>query len=163
MGIPRETWWLPRPSKSKYPGSFPLHFESKLFRLYPSQQILQPFGGMATRGTRCDIKPCLNPDYVCDAHDLPFPDNGKFDFVLLDPPYNDEYAQRLYGTGKLHKKRFVSEAVRVCSVGGYIAQYDIVLNPRPAGTSLDRIIIILTRVYHKPRVCCVYKKEDSNE
>jgi len=158
MSIPIESWWLPRPSKSKYKGSFPLHFESKLFKLYPSQNILQPFGGESPYGIRCDIRPEVNPDYVCDAHELPFEDN-IFDFVLLDPPYNDKYALELYGTGKLHKKKYVSEAIRVCKQGGYIAHYDIVLNPRPEGTSYDRIIMVLTRAYHKPRVCCIYKKE----
>lgn len=158
MTIPRETWWLPRPSKSKYKGSFPLHFETKLFRLYPSMNILQPFGGMATVGKRCDINSEVKPDYVCDAHELPFPDNSDFDFILLDPPYSNDYSSELYGTGKLHKKKYVSEAVRVCKPGGFIAHYDIVLNPRPEGTNYDRIIIVLTRVYHKPRVCCVYKK-----
>ena len=66
MTIPIETWWLPRPSKSKYKGSFPLHFEAKLFRLYPSYRILQPFGGKATQGERCDINPDVKPDYICD-------------------------------------------------------------------------------------------------
>ncbi|HUV46160.1 MAG TPA: hypothetical protein VMW45_03725 [Dehalococcoidia bacterium] len=162
MTIPIETWWLPRPSKSKYPGSFPLHFESKLFQLYPVfpySRILQPFGGMALYGKRCDINPDTDPDYCCDAHNLPFPNNSEFDFVLLDPPYSDDYAAQLYRTGKLHKKKYVSEAVRVCKPGGYIAHYDIVLNPRPEGTGFDRIIVVLTRMYHKPRICCIYKKD----
>ena len=159
MSIPIETWWLPRPSKSKYKGSFPLHFENKLFRLYLSAEILQPFGGKAERGLRMDINPEVKPEIVGDAHNLSiFPDN-RFDFVLLDPPYSDTYAQELYSTGKLHKKKYVSEAVRVCKPNGYVAHYDIVLNPRPEGTSFDRIIVVLTRVYHKPRICCVYKKD----
>jgi len=158
MTIPIETWWLPRPSKSKYRGSFPLHFETKLFKLYPSQNILQPFGGKATVGIRCDINAGVVPDYVCDAHELPF-DNETFDFILLDPPYNDDYSRELYNTGKLKKKQYVTEAIRVCKPGGYIAHYDIVLNPRPEHTAYDRIIVILTRAYHKPRVCAVYKKD----
>lgn len=160
MAVPLETWWLPRPSKSKYPGSFPLHFEAKLFKLYPSQNILQPFGGKAEQGTRCDLVADTNPDYLCDAHKLPFADN-TFDFVLCDPPYNNEYSRDMYGTGKIKKSLFSKEAVRVCKLGGYVALYDIVLNPRLEGTNYDRIIVVLTRVYHKPRICCIYKKESS--
>lgn len=157
MSVPIETWWLPRPSKSKYRGSFPLHFEVRLFRLYPSKAILQPFGGKAECGIRCDLNPEINPDYICDAHELPFEDNS-FDFVLCDPPYNDAYSKNLYGMGKIKKSVFIKEAVRVCKPNGYVALYDIVLNPRPEGTNYDRIIVVLTRVYHKPRVCCIFKK-----
>ena len=160
--IPRETWWLPRPRKNKYRGGFPLHFEKKLFELYPSVDILQPFGGMAEYGIRCDVNPEVTPDYVCDAHELPFADDS-YDFVLCDPPYSDDYSRQLYGTGKLRKGKYISEAVRVCKPSGFVAHYDIVLNPRPEGTSFDRIIVILTRVYHKPRVCCIYRKEGGIE
>ena len=159
MTLPLETWWLPRPSKSKYKGSFPLNFESMLFKRYPGMNVLQPFGGKAIIGTRCDINSDVKPDYICDAHELPFNDNSEYDFILLDPPYNDKYSKELYGSGPLKKSRYVAEAVRVCKPGGFVAHYDIVLNPRPHGTSYDRIITIITRVYHKPRICAVYRKD----
>ncbi len=135
MPVPRELWYLPRPRrKNKYPGGFPLHFEEKLFKLYGyPEKILQPFGGRASYGVRVDI----NPDIIADAHNLPFPDNS-FDFVLCDPPYSDELSKKLYGTGKLSWNKWVSEAVRVCKPGGYVANWWV--SPRPKGTTYDRIL-----------------------
>ena len=175
MAIPRELWYLPRPRrKDKYPGGFPLHFEKKLFEMYkfPNNEILQPFGGKAEYGIRCDVKSDLKygakgesyiigkeqPDIVCDAHNLPFPDNS-FSFVLLDPPYSNEESKRLYGTGKLHPNQFIREAVRVCKFGGYIAIYGTRLAARPKGTTYNKIICILTRVNHQARICIIFKKE----
>lgn len=158
MTVPIETWWLPRPRPQRYRGGFPLHFEKRLFRLYPSGRILQPFGGAAENGIRCDVNPEANPDIGCDAHKLPFADDS-FDFVLCDPPYDDAYSKELYNTGKIRKGVFVAEAVRVCKPGGHVGLYDIVLNPRPHGAAFDRIIVVLTRVYHKPRICAIFKKD----
>jgi 16S rRNA G966 N2-methylase RsmD len=114
-------WVLPRPSKSKYIGSFPLHFERKLLNLLEmnekTHKILHPFGGKAEFGVRCDLNPDVKPDYLCNAHELPFGDN-EFDLVVLDPPYSDELSNSLYGTGKLSFKKYTMEAVRVCKPNG---------------------------------------------
>ena len=81
-------WVLPRPAKSRYRGAFPLHFEKKLLQLYDMPAlVLQPFGGKAEYGLRCDINPEVVPDTVCDAHALPFADNS-IDFLLVYPPYS---------------------------------------------------------------------------
>lgn len=57
----KELWYLPRPARNHYPGGFPLHFEKRLFEMYKPKSILQPFGGGALYGTRCDINPESNP------------------------------------------------------------------------------------------------------
>lgn len=157
------TWVLPRPRKNKYRGGFPLHFEKKLIRNLgmnekEKDKILHPFGGASEFGIRCDLNANTNPDYVCDAHELPLESNS-YELVILDPPYNDEESKKLYGTGKLHYKKYISEAVRVCKVGGYIAMYHWVMTPRPEGTKYHKRIVILTRTWHRPRVCCVFQKE----
>jgi hypothetical protein len=160
MGIPTETWVLPRPRKNKYKGGFPLHFERRLWKLLGEPpKVIHPFGGMAEIGERVDINPEVDPDHVGDAHDLHFIRDNTYDCVILDPPYDDEQAARLYKTPELHYQKYVSEAVRICKPGGYVCIYHWVMTPRPAGTRLVRRIVILTRVWHKPRVCCVYQKE----
>ena len=152
-------WVLPRPSKSKYKGSFPLHFEKKLWReLDCPARVLHPFGGKSEIGERVDLNPEVNPDYIGDAHNLNFIKNDTYDLVILDPPYNDEQAQKLYKTPKLKYKQYISEAVRVCKMGGYVAMYHWVMTPRPEETKYFMRIVILTRVWHRPRVCCVFKK-----
>ncbi len=153
------TWVLPRPRRNKYPGGFPLHFERKLWKLMGCpKKVLHPFGGCAEIGKRVDIDPSVRPDYVGDAHDLQFIRSGSYNLVILDPPYDDAHAKELYGTGKVHYTRYIKEAVRVCASGGHIAVYHWVMTPRPEGTKIDKRIVILTRVWHRPRVCCIFRK-----
>lgn len=162
--IPTETWVLPRPRKNKYPGGFPLHFEKKLIRklglneINDKKLIFHPFGGCAEFGLRNDINLSVKPDYNFDAHNIDLADN-LFQLVIVDPPYDNEQSKRLYGTGKLKYGKYISEAVRVCRPEGYIAMYHWVLTPRPLSTKYHSRIVILTRVWHRPRVCCIFSKE----
>ena len=160
MSIPRELWYLPRPRKDKYKGGFPLHFEKKLFSLYPSEKILQPFGGRAEYGIRVDMNTEANPDYCFNAHNLRHFGDNFFDFVLCDPPYSNELSHSLYGTGKISYGEYTREAVRVCKPSGYVALYHTHLQPRPEGTSWDRIIVVITRVRHLARICGVFRKDE---
>jgi hypothetical protein len=155
--VPLDVWWLPRPPVSRYPGGFPRNFEARLSALLGDPpSVLQPFGGRASLGTRVDINPDLKPDVVADAHDLPFED-GSFELVLCDPPYSDQEAQDLYGAGPLHRTRWMAEAVRVSS--RYVVTYHVRLLPRPAGTRLVRIIVVLLRVGHTARIVQVFAKD----
>lgn len=157
-------WVLPRPNKSGYIGSFPLHFEKKLLKelnLDPTKdKILHPFGGMVEYGIRCDIITEVEPDYICDAHSLPFDDN-TFDCVILDPPYSDEYSKRLYGTDfiKLKWKTYTAEAVRVCKEGGYVVMYHYIATPSIRGTRLVKRIFLETRYWHKLRCIHIHIKD----
>lgn len=161
MPIENLTWCLPRPRrKDKYPGGFPLHFEKKLLELYEwPEKVLHPFGGMAEYGDRVDINPEVNPTWVGDAHDMDWIPDNTYDIVILDPPYDNEQSKKLYGTGKIKYKDYIREGVRVCKPGGFIAVYHWVMTPRPAGTSYHRRIVLLTRIWHRPRVCCIFQKE----
>jgi len=157
-------WVLPRPSKSKYIGSFPLHFEKRLLEelnIDPREQkILQPFGGKAEFGLRCDINLDVKPDVVCDAHALPFEDN-TFDLVILDPPYSEDYAKRLYNTqrfGRLRYKTYTAEAVRVCKEGGLVVMYHYLATPSIPNTILIKRIFLETRMWHKLRCIHIYQK-----
>lgn len=161
--IPTETWVLPRPRKCKYPGGFPLHFEKKLIRLLGFDEknkddIFHPFGGMAEFGIRNDLRTDLeiSSEMNYDAHDLPLEDNS-FPLVIVDPPYNEDYSTNLYKMPKPKYGMYSKEAVRISSK--YIAMYHWVVTPRPDDTKLIQRIVLLTRVWHRPRVCCIFKKE----
>lgn len=162
--ISTETWVLPRPRKHKYRGGFPLHFEKKLIRSLGIDEtdkgrIFHPFGGMAEFGLRNDLNPNLDiePDYTLDAHDLNLIPENSFNLVIVDPPYNEEYSTELYSQPKPRYGAYIKEAVRVSNK--YVAMYHWVLTPRPEGTKLIKRIVILTRVWHRPRVCCVFEKD----
>lgn len=153
-------WVLPRPSKSKYIGSFPLHFESRLIdllRLNGDAKILQPFGGKAELGLRVDINNDVLPDVIADAHILPFKDS-MFDLVILDPPYSDEYGERLYGTKPVRFNKYTNEASRVLKDGGYLVLFHYLATPRVPNTILVKRIFIETRKWHKLRCVHIHKK-----
>lgn len=158
--IETTTWVLPRPRKNKFKGGFPLHFEKKLWRLLGKpKKVLHPFGGMAEIGDRVDCLSEVNPTWVGDAHKMDWIKDNTYDLVILDPPYDEKQSKQLYGTGKPRYKEYIKEAVRVCKKGGFVAMYHWVMTPRPEGTKYHKRIVILTRVWHRPRVCCVFQKE----
>ncbi len=145
-----------------YIGGFPEHFEKKVLRLLGIEVnkyfVLHPFGGKSEYGLRVDMKSDVSPDVVADAHCLPFKD-GVFNVVILDPPYNEDYAKRLYGTGKLKFKTYVAEAVRVLREHGYLIVYHYVATPRIENTVLIQRIFIETRVWHKLRCVHIHEKK----
>ncbi len=161
MKIPTEVWVLPRPRPDAYVGSFPLHFEKKLWRLLGKpEKVLHPFGGLAEIGDSVDLNATTTPTWVGDAHDLHWIENNTYDLVILDPPYSDEESEWLYGTPALKPGRYTAEAVRVCRPGGYVAVYHIRQPSRPAGTRLVHRIVVLTRTGHQARICFVFQKDD---
>jgi hypothetical protein len=172
MPVPTYAWVLPRPKVDKYPGGFPLHFEKKLIRLLDNpSDILHQFGGMGEQGLRLDVlmkHPLTErfgskviwrpPDVLGDAHHLPFIDSS-FDLVIVDPPYSDEESLRLYGTRPVSYKRYIREAVRVCRPRGFVASYHVTMTPRPDETEYYCRILLATRVNHRLRACCVFRKK----
>lgn len=162
---PTYCWVLPRPRRQdKYRGGFPQHFEKNLIRMsgYP-ERILHPFGGMAEYGERVDLNPSVYPDYVGDAHNMHWFSPESFDLVILDPPYDEKMSKELYGTPKPRPAEYVKEAMRVLRVNGLLAIYHWHMSPRPKGTSLEFRIVVLTRVCHRPRICMVYRKRETDD
>ena len=155
-------WVLPRPRrKNKYIGSFPQHLEKKIYKELGidinKHRILHPFAGMAEYGIRLDIKEEVKPDIIGDAHFLPIK-NECFDLVFLDPPYSEEYAKRLYGTKKLHFKKYTNEAVRVLKEDGFLVMYHYLACPRIENTILIKRIFLETRMWHKLRCIHIHQK-----
>jgi len=155
-------WTLPRPNPPYYPGSFPLHFEKRLWRLLGKpnpDSVLHLFGGAAKIGKRVDIKPETKPDYVMDAHNLELP-SRVFKVVICDPPYSDEENQELYGVEvPLRQKTWMKEAVRVCRNDGFVVLYSDKWIPKPPKCSYWMRIIVLPGQNHRGRICHIFMKD----
>lgn len=156
------TWVLPRPNPPYYPGSWPLHFEKRLWRLLGKpnpDKVLHVFGGQAKIGLKLDLNPDVNPDKVGDAHDIPYCDE-LFDVVICDPPYSDEENEELYGiTEPLRFKKWIAEAVRVCRWDGFVVLYHDRWLPKPPKCSYWMRIIVLPGQHHRGRVCHIFIKD----
>jgi hypothetical protein len=157
--IPTETWVLPRPRPDSYVGGFPLHFEQRLVDLLGKpENVIHPFGGLAEIGDFVDLNATTTPTWVGDAHDMHFIEDEAYDLVVCDPPYSAAESEELYGTPPPRWADYTREAVRVCKTGGHVAVYLDKQPARPDGTKLVHRIVVLTRTWHRPRVCFVFEK-----
>jgi hypothetical protein len=177
-------WFLPRPRPDHYKGGMPLHAEEWLLKLGRTLlfetgfinsknlnhkiKIMNLFCGMNKYGFRVDIKEEVNPDYICDAHDLfskvgmrtRINSYGKFDIILADPPYSNKESEEIYGTGKLNYKKWTDECDKVLEVGGLLMIYHKYVMPNPDSNkySVLKRIFIGNRPYHLPRACIIFRK-----
>lgn len=168
-------WFLPRPKPDHYKGGMPLFAEKWLLELArdilhkPKPKILNLFCGMNTEGFRIDIKPEVQPDLICDVHELSkyLPEywlNWPFDIILADPPYSDEEAKELYGSPKLNYKKWTSEATPYLRPGGLFIVYHkyVMPNPDPEIYEVVKRVFIGNRVYHLPRVAIYFQKRNES-
>ncbi len=83
--------------------------------------VLHLCAGSMMTGIRVDIRPLPHVDVVADCRSVPFPDES-FDFILADPPYSQEYANNLYGTGAAYPQsgQILQEASRLLRSGGLV-------------------------------------------
>jgi len=159
-------WYLPRPRPDHYKGGMPLYCEDWLLDLArdiigkENPVILNLFSGMCNQGIRVDINEEVEPDYVCDAHELTKYVNHKFDIILADPPYSNGESRELYGTGDLNYKLWSKEADKLLLVGGLFIVYHklIMPNPNPDKYRVVKRVFVGNRIWHLPRVAIYYKK-----
>jgi len=154
--IPIKTIWLPRPA-TKYSGCYPLHFEKTISGLLGTDNFIHVFSGSATVGHTVDINARCNPDTICNAEELPFPDN-YFDGGFADPPYNERFAKGLYNCKYPKWSKWTKELVRVvkpkCKIG--IMQNYVV--PRLPECEYDNILVILLRIKQFPKIVTIQRK-----
>lgn len=159
-------WFLPRPKPDHYKGGMPLHAERWCLQLArdilgnQEAEILNIFCGMNSEGFRVDIKPEVNPDVLCDAHELSKHIDRKFDVIFADPPYSDLEAKEIYGTPKLNYKKWTAEATKLLRPGGLLIVYHKYLMPNPDPTEYEVVkrVFIANRVYHLPRVAVYFRR-----
>lgn len=120
-GSPQPALWFDAfPDGGGYPKRF-LEWAMTEMSCTDPTSVLHLCSGSVRIGTTVDIRPEMNPTIVADARNVPL-QNGTFDFIMIDPPYSETYAENLYGVGKLYPKpgELLKEAARLCKVGGLI-------------------------------------------
>lgn len=159
-------WFLPRPKPDHYKGGMPLHAEKWCLQLArdilnnQKAEILNLFCGMNVEGFRVDIKQEVNPDLVCDAHELTEHLDRQFDIIFADPPYSDDESKELYKTPKLNYKKWTSECTKLLRSGGLLIVYHkyVMPNPNPDVYTVVKRVFIGNRTYHLPRVAIYFQK-----
>lgn len=108
------------PDGGGYPKGF-IEWAYDLMGVEDPARVLHLCSGSMVTGVRVDIRPEVNPDIVADARNVPLPD-GSFDFILADPPYSQDYATNLYGTGDHYPGpgQIMREASRLLRPGGQV-------------------------------------------
>ena len=118
FGMPEAEYFGDFPDGGGYPKGF-LRRAFEVLEVTDPSKVLHVCSGSMTVGIRVDIRPGMNPSVVADGRSLPFADN-TFQWVLADPPYSQEYAENLYGTGAVYPSPhvLVNECLRVLAPSG---------------------------------------------
>jgi len=168
-------WWLPRPSKFKYPGGMPLYCEEWLIRLAKdilhqhNPKILNVFCGGCKSSFRVDLNPEVKPDLLWDIHKLTKKITKIFDIVLADPPYSDEETKSVYEDcdyinikyPKLKYKIWSKECHKLLRPGGLFIIYHKRFMPPPDkdGYLTTKRVFIGGIPGHTPRIAIFYRKK----
>lgn len=127
-------------------------------------RVLHLCSGSVMSGVRVDIRPEKNPTIVADCRNVPLPD-ASFDFILADPPYSEDYATNLYGTGAHYPKpgQILKEACRLLKPGGYVGllHFQVPMFRHPL--KLVRVYGITTGLGFAIRAWTLFRKEAMQE
>ena len=120
FGFKEAEHFAPFPDGGGYPKGFLARAYAVLGVTDPAK-VLHLCSGSMRVGVRVDIRPETHPTVVADCRQTPFRDE-TFDWILADPPYAEDYAENLYGTGRHYPKpgQILAEAARLLRPGGRI-------------------------------------------
>lgn len=174
-------------SESGYPGSFPKGFLKWIREQgwWGEKRIYLCAGGVIDDAAdKVDIQPSLDleklderrgkhptirrsrtidttANILADARETGLPDES-YDWVMIDPPYTEEYAKNMYGTENVYSgiNKFLDEGIRLCKPGGYILTFTYAIPRYAPGAD----IVACWGIYQIPAVrymtaLFVYRKE----
>lgn len=118
FGMPEAEYFGDFPDGGGYPHGF-LRRAFDILGIVSPERVLHVCSGSMKIGVRVDIRFEMAPTIVADVNTLPFRDS-TFEWVMADPPYSQEYATNLYGTGAVYPSphTLVDECLRVLKPGG---------------------------------------------
>jgi hypothetical protein len=162
-----------------YPGGFPVGFTKTVRQELLLKQgelkdedVLQPFGGGSTEakklgGDTIDINPKTKPTIVGDSStDKPYQElikrrkGKKYKLIVLDPPWGEEQARRIYHTKHHRFGKSLELASKYVEPGGRIIITDTRKHYNPKGFQEEKQFIYDTRMPKSiPRRIQIFRKE----
>jgi hypothetical protein len=120
FGMPEAEMYSDFPEGGGYPKGF-LYRAMTIMAVEDPTKVLHVCSGSVRFGITVDIRPEKRPTIVANGVALPFRD-GTFRWVLADPPYTEDHAENLYGTGAVYPSphTLAQECMRVLAPGGYL-------------------------------------------
>lgn len=108
------------PEGGGYPKGF-LEWAFGIMEVKDSEKVLHLCSGSVKSGITVDIRAEKNPTICADCRNVPLPDSSV-DFILADPPYDENYARTMYNTEASYPKpgQILKEAARLLRVGGKV-------------------------------------------
>lgn len=122
--------------------------------------ILHVCSGTLTERLTVDLRVEARPRIVANGMALPFKD-GSFRAVLLDPPYEDDYAENLYGVKNPRPAWLLKEAARVLDGGGRIGFMHFLVPFSPPDCFLVNTYGISVGVGFKMKAFTVFQKKQT--
>lgn len=147
---------------SGYYGAYPPGYLKRVTSLFPDcDPVLHLFSGSLPPGnyTRVDLNEGLNPDVVCNAHELSkHVPNDHFEVIYADPPYTDEDASK-YGTPACSRNVVIKQCEKVLKPGGFLVWLDQVLPMfRKDEMQMVGSIGFVRSTNHRFRVITIFRK-----
>ena len=156
--------------RGKNQGQYPYNYPEMIDSIFGKEDNTIEVCSYSVKGTKrssgcftVDINPETKPDLTGDAQTLEgIPDN-KFNRWRCDPPYNQDTAQKMYGTNMPVTTDLLKAGARVCKVGSLLF---LLLGPQnyqwcPAG--VKRIGLISASIVPNNEIRCLniyYKYSD---
>jgi hypothetical protein len=109
----------PFPEGGGYPKQRFMQWAYSTLGVTDPDQVLHMCAGSVRVGITVDVRDSYAPDIVADCRAIPLPD-ASIRWIMADPPYSREYAERLYGTGDKYPtpSQIIKEAGRLLVPGG---------------------------------------------
>ena len=126
-------WKCTNPLKSGQNQAFPQRFISELNKNYSleNKKVLWMFSGgikQSKNNDTCDIRKETNPTFCCSFEVLPESLNGKYDYIVADPPYNELYAKE-WNKDVPKPKHIIKESFRLLKKDGILLLFHIIITP----------------------------------
>ena len=81
-----------------------------------------------------------------------------FEATMADPPYNEEFAKKLYNCNYPQWSKWTREMVRITKVGGRVGIMQNYVVPCPKNCEYEHIYVIIGRIKQFAKIITVFRR-----